>query len=330
MSGTPELQAPSPNTGAGLRRTERIMLEIPIRVSSYGGMASDFTEDTRTLMVNRDGALIVLKHRVIPEDIIRIINLENLREDDFRVVGLSRQEGDKFSEWGVECLDRNRTLWEIDFPPPLDECSAEGGALLQCDLCGKESFLALSLSEVDILDSKGAIEKLCEKCGELAPWVYGADVRVAKKIDPPATISREAPVMVMPIRDASAQVQDAQHQLPVTPPPESFPPDLPPPVVLPQKWDRKTERRVFRRLTLKLPVLVRNNSGELELARTENISKGGIAVGLSLVLSLGERVIVVCPYSGAGNQIEQKADVRRRLSLYGGQKWLYGFRYVTT
>jgi len=330
MSGASNLQVPIPKTGAGLRRTERIMLEIPIRVSSYGGIASDFTEDTRTLMVNRDGALIVLKHRVIPEDIIRIINLENLREDDFRVVGLSRQEGDKFSEWGVECLDKNRTLWEIDFPPPLDESSAEGGALLKCEVCGKESFLALSLTEIDILDSSGAIEKLCEKCGELTPWVYGADVRVAKKIDPPAEVSREGPVMVMPAREAPKEVQDIHYPTPETPLPEVPPREISAPPLIPPKWDRKTERRIFRRLTLKLPILVRNNAGEIELGRTENISKGGIGVGLSLALALGEHITVVCPYSGAGNQIEQKAEVRRRLSLYGGHKWLYGFRYVSS
>lgn len=319
MNSTPELETSGPKTGAGLRRTERIMLEIPIRVFSFGGSAGDFSEDTRTLMVNRDGALIVLKHCLVPSETIRIINLENLREDDFRVVGRSRQEGEKFSEWGVECLDKNRTLWEIDFPPPLDDSGSEGGALLQCSICGKESFLVLSLTEVNILDSSGAIEKLCEKCGELTPWVYGADIRVAKKIEPHVEPPLAVPMNVSPTGEAA---KVAENTLP--PLPESLPHGAPL-----QKGDRKTERRIFRRLTLKLPVLVRNQAGEMELGRTENISKGGIGVGLTLALALGEGVTVVCPYSGVGNQIEQKAEVRRRLSLYGGQKWLYGFRYLT-
>jgi len=295
------------------------MLEIPIRVFSFGGRGGDFCEDTRTLMVNRDGALIVLKHRLVPNETVRIINLENLREDDFRVVGLSRQEGDRFSEWGVECVDKGRTLWEIDFPPPLEDKGSESGALLQCTICGKESFLVLSLTEINILDSSGSIEKLCEKCGELTAWVYGADVRVAQKVDPPVKMPPGADLVIMPIRDP-AEVAG------ITPRPSSA--DLPavPPL---QKWDRKTERRIFRRLTLKLPMMVRNQAGQMELGRTENISKGGIGVGLTMVLALGEYVTVVCPYSGAGNQIEQRAEVRRRFSLYGGQKWFYGFRYHT-
>ncbi|HEV2348289.1 MAG TPA: PilZ domain-containing protein [Terriglobia bacterium] len=312
------METHTPKTGAGLRRTERIMLEIPIRVFSFGGSAGDFSEDTRTLMVNRDGALIVLKRRVAPNQIVRIINLENFREDDFRVVGLSRQEGDRFAEWGVECLDKNRTLWEIDFPPPLADQTTEGGALLQCSGCGKESFLVLSLTEVNMLDSSGAIEKLCEKCGELTPWVYGAEVRVAGRIGAPGEIQHDAPAAVTPPREAEEEREGIQPPLL----------ESPPPAVLPQKWDRKTERRIFRRLTLKLPVLVRNQVGETELGRTENVSKGGIGVGLGLMLALGAHLTVVCPYSGAGNQIEQKAEVRRRLSLYGGRKWLYGLRYL--
>lgn len=320
MSSTPEMETQVAKTGAGLRRTERIMLEIPIRVFSFGGRVGDFSEDTRTLMVNRDGALIVLIHRLVPNETVRIINLENLREDDFRVVGLSRQEGDRFCEWGVECVDKNRTLWEIDFPPPLEDSGAEGGALLQCTGCGKESFLVLSLTEVNILESRGAIENLCERCGELTSWAFGADVRVAKKIDPPVETPRAAPVLILPVRDAGGFGE-------LIDPAES---ETLPAAVLPQKWDRKTERRIFRRLTLKLPVLVRNQTGALELGRTENISKGGVGVGLAVVLMLGEHVTVVCPYSGAGNQIEQRAEVRRRISLYGGLKWFYGLRYVSS
>jgi hypothetical protein len=104
-------------TGLQGRRTERIVLEIPIRVVSYGGSAGKFSEDTRTLMVNRDGDLIPLHHHLVPDEFIRITNLTNLREADFRVVGLARQESREDAQWGVKCLETDRCLWEIDFPP---------------------------------------------------------------------------------------------------------------------------------------------------------------------------------------------------------------------
>jgi hypothetical protein len=312
-------------TGVGLRRTERIMLEIPIRVYSFGGISGDFTEDTRTLMVNRDGALIILKHRVAPEETIRIINLENLREDDFRVVGLARQEGEGNAEWGVECLDKKRSLWEIDFPPPLEDIKPNAGALLQCCGCHKQSLLVLSLTEVSMLDSSGGLEKLCERCGELTKWEYTEEIRLPKKVALPTALHPveilEAPRTIPPTvvfpSPTSAPPQPAGGPIQVLPAP------LPP-----APWDRKIERRMHKRLTLKLPTLIRNYKGESEIERTENISKGGLGVGLTMNLILGERVTVICPYSGLGQQIEQMAEVRRRVSLYGGQKWFYGFRYV--
>ena len=69
------------------RNTERILLTIPIRVSAFGGSDGGFSEETYTVEINRDGARIALKHRVEPGDTLRIANMENLREADFRVVG---------------------------------------------------------------------------------------------------------------------------------------------------------------------------------------------------------------------------------------------------
>jgi PilZ domain len=315
MSSSPELETKVDKTKEGLRRTERIMLEIPIRVFSYAGSAGGFSEDTRTLMVNRDGALILIKHHVLPEETIRIINLENLREDDFRVVGLARQVNDGAAEWGVEGLDKNRSLWEIDFPPPMEISEPNAGALLQCRGCGKQSFMVLSLTEVSNLDLSGALEKLCENCGDLTAWEYTEEIRLPKNPAPPIGVPSAPQETASP---AAKAVEIAETSLPVEAP------SAPPP-----KWDQKSERRKFKRLTLKLPILVRNNKGETELERTENISKGGLGVGLTMQFAVGELVTLICPYSGAGLQIEQKAEVRRRASLYGGQKWFYGFRYIS-
>ncbi len=336
MKATHELETRPRAKGAGLRRTERIMLEIPIRVFSFGGIVGDFTEDTRTLMVNRDGALIVLRHRVAPDQIIRIVNLENLREDDFRVVGLARQESAGCAEWGVECMDKQRTLWEIDFPPPMENIEPRAGALLQCRGCGKRSFVVLSLTEVSMLDSSGALGRLCEKCGELKPWEYTEEIKAQLRSDRPAPVT-----VANPPGAPTGEPPGFQGAPGAQPPPgpalgvasvvtqaakaSASAAEITAP---PAPWDRRTERRIHKRLTLKLPTLIRNGRGETEIERTENISKGGIGIGLVMKLTLGEFVAVVCPYCGGGVQIEQKAEVRRRVSLYGGHKWLYGLKYL--
>ncbi|MBZ5513520.1 MAG: PilZ domain-containing protein [Acidobacteriia bacterium] len=271
------------------RQTERLKLSIPIRVMSFGGSAGDFVENTCTIIINRDGALIALKHRVAPDETLRIINLENFREADFRVVGEVRLQSEEYLGWGVECLEKERTLWDIEFPPPLDPAGLSAAALLECLGCGKQGLLVLNLVEVELLESAGTLQKLCDRCGHLATWSYADVTRRPKEIPPAAP---QAPVS---------------------------------PVV--GKWDGKVERRLYKRMAVKLRALVRNSKGDEEIVKTENLSKGGLALCLKMQLSLGEFVSVICPYSGGVQEFERKAEVRYRAPHVAGQNWFYGLRY---
>ncbi len=275
--------------GDSVRRTERVMLEIPIRVMCFGGSAGTFSEDTHTTMVNKHGALIALSHPVAPDETLRIVNLENFREADFRVVGKARADSGGTAQWGVECLERDRTLWEVDFSPPLDAHSEKAGALLECEECRGQVFFALSLTEVDMLESTGRLERLCQPCSQLTSWVY-ADVNRRPKVIPGS-------------QSAAAPPQ-------------------------PAKWDGKSDRRLHKRIALKLPALVRNHKSEEEIAKTENISKGGLGICLGMDLAVGDLVTVVCPYTVGSEHLGQKAEIRRREVLYAGAKWFYGLRYL--
>jgi hypothetical protein len=77
-----------------------------------------------------------------------------------------------------------------------------------------------------------------------------------------------------------------------------------------------------------LPVLVRNHAGEQEVSKSENISKGGLAVCLHLRLAVGEILTIACPYTQGDQNLLQKGEVRRRVSVTTDRKWLYGLRYI--
>lgn len=270
------------------RHSERLLLTIPIRVMGFEPHIGTFTEDTHTVLVSRAGALIALQHRVSPGDTLRIVNLENYAEADFRVVGLARYEAGQLSQWGVECVEQGRNIWGIDFPPPLNSKGTQAGALLECQGCRKQGFVVLTMVEVDVLEASGRLARLCDRCGQLSTWLYADTTRRPREGPPPEVAA--------------------------------VPPQ-------PEKWNGKTERRACKRLPLKVPVRVRNNRAEEEIAKTENVHKGGIAVCLAMKLSVGELVNVVCPYMAGGEQLEQKAEVRLRLPLTEG-KYRYGMRYV--
>jgi hypothetical protein len=276
-------------SSAEQRNSERLLLTIPIRVMGFDPRSGTFTEDTHTVVVSRAGALIVLQHRVSPDDTLRIVNLENYAEADFRVVGPARYEAGQLSQWGVECLEPGRSIWSIEFPPPLDSKGWQAGALLQCQGCNKQGFVLLTTVEVDVLESTGSLARLCDQCGQLSTWLYADTTRRPR---------------------------------------EALPPEVPPAPPQPEKWDGKTERRAYKRLPLKVPVRVRNNRAEQEIGKTENVHKGGFGACLAMKLSIGEIVQVVCPYTEGGEQLEQKAEVRLRMPLSDTGKCRYGMRYV--
>jgi hypothetical protein len=280
------------------RGTERLLLPVPIRVIAFGTDGGSFTEDTNTVEVNRAGARILLKRRVASGDTLRIINLQSFSEADFRVVGPTRLDSGEVAEWGVECAEPGRNIWGIEFAAPVAAQSSQASALLVCQGCGKQTVGVLTLMEVEILDSTGTLQRLCDQCGQFSSWTY-ADVERRPQPPPPADPA-------------------------VSPPPAQ--PAVPSPQA--QEPQGGIEKRAHKRLPLKLPVVVRTHKGEQEFAKTENISKGGLAVSLSLDLAVGEVVRVVCPYSEAGQDLEQRAEVRRRVTFFAGTRWLYGLRYV--
>jgi hypothetical protein len=158
-------------TSADTRRTERILLAIPVRVLGLQSQSGEFMEDTRTVMVNNRGARIPLQHAVAIGDTLRIINLHNYGKADFRVVGPAGTSDLGTAQWGVECLDPERNIWGIEFAPPL---KGQGGALIQCQDCRSEGFAVLAPGELDILSTSGSLERPCRHCNKTTDWSYSS------------------------------------------------------------------------------------------------------------------------------------------------------------
>ncbi len=110
------LQNTAAAKGESGRRTERILLRIPIAVLGKGAGGKPFREKTHTLVINRHGASILMKHELQPGDRVEITNLQNQRSAPFRVVGKVGNPLGEGPEWAVECLDPKVSFWDIFFP----------------------------------------------------------------------------------------------------------------------------------------------------------------------------------------------------------------------
>jgi len=161
------------------RRSERIRVSIPILVAGIDARGQEFTEETRTLVLNREGALILVKHSLAADETIRIINLQNESAANFRVVGPTRLASAEGTEWGVECLAEDVNIWAIEFLHRRPDAS-QPCALLECQACKNRFFWPVTLMESEVLTTTGTIQNFCDRCGRSTPWVFADPSRRPK------------------------------------------------------------------------------------------------------------------------------------------------------
>jgi len=169
------------------RRSERIPERIPIEVSGTTAFGTPFTEKTTTIMISAFGGSFSSGHELLPDQFVRIRNLPNGIEEDFRVVTLPNLVFGTRREYGVELLNPNSQIWGIRFvtPPEAEDASA----LMQCSECKKLSLISLGAGEFKVFLRMGAISRHCESCDITTRWQTGetqSDVSAGEGGRPPA------------------------------------------------------------------------------------------------------------------------------------------------
>lgn len=268
------------------RRSDRLLLTIPLRIEGTDARGREFEAEGRTTVVNRHGARIQLKQLLRLGQTVRVVNLVNQHMADFRVIGPTEPFSEKGGEWGVEAVQTGLDIWGIQFPPPPDE-AATPRALLECRQCHAVVLVHLTLVEVEVLEKAGIFSRLCEKCERQTPWGY-AEKQVAMMAPP------EEAAMIAEVQAQAAGAADRRHH---------------------------------RRVSLQLPVLVRDFYGGAEITKSENVSRTGFCFSSEKTYQLGEAVIVICPYDAAGQNIEARARMVRKLTIPASRRCIYGVRY---
>ena len=166
------------------RRSDRVMLTIPLTLRGQDSKGLQFAADARTIMLNRHGASIWTTQPLQGGQILRVINLLGRLEASFRVVGPISPLTDKGGEWGLEYTDSKENIWGIQFPPPIEK--SESKALLECRKCHSVALMQLSLVEVQVLETSGIISRPCVSCEVITPWGI-AEKQVAMSSPPEET-----------------------------------------------------------------------------------------------------------------------------------------------
>ncbi len=293
MSQTSEPSRPPVTTAKGSlreverRRSERLLITVPIRVEGVDRNGEKFSEETRTLVINRQGARIYLKRAVAPGATLQVTTTVARRSAKFRLVGPTQPVSSETGEWGIECLESNCDLWGIGFPPP----SAADGvctALLECRRCHAVKLTHLSMVEHEVLGTSGLLVKECEACVRSTSWSYK---------EPSISLASDDAGLALPSPENLAA------------PPAS------------------SDHRSNQRVALQLPIRVRSFSGTEEFTRSENVSRSGMCFISDRNYEVGEVILVTCPYEKTGHNIEVRGQVVRRREMQGTGRKIYGVSY---
>lgn len=102
--------------GSNRRRSQRVLVQVPIVVYGLALDSKPFKEETSTLVVNAHGALFALAAAVKHGQKVMLNNKGSKDEQESRIVFLGPKEAGK-TQVGVEFLNPAPHFWHIDFPP---------------------------------------------------------------------------------------------------------------------------------------------------------------------------------------------------------------------
>jgi hypothetical protein len=100
---------------ANRRRSHRVLMKIPVRVSGKTNGTS-FFEDTHTLAVSAHGASLVVARQVTRGDRLALVNLGTNETLECVVAHIGSFPGEP-TQVGVEFMLPNPTFWRVAFPP---------------------------------------------------------------------------------------------------------------------------------------------------------------------------------------------------------------------
>src|SRR2546426_8938894 len=99
---------------ANRRRSQRVLVTVPVRVSGKTGAGSPFEEETHTRAISAHGALILVSTQVYRGQRLTLSNVQTKAALECVVAHIDRR---KDPQAGVEFTLPNPMFWHVAFPP---------------------------------------------------------------------------------------------------------------------------------------------------------------------------------------------------------------------
>jgi hypothetical protein len=102
---------------SSLRRSQRVYISIEIVVLLHKPGEKPRSEETKTLIVNAHGALILLHAQVVIGESLILRNVKTEEELSCRVVDFQTSSQPDMKEVGIEFIQPAPRFWGVGFPP---------------------------------------------------------------------------------------------------------------------------------------------------------------------------------------------------------------------
>jgi hypothetical protein len=115
MAQVPNTTTPPLNAGAR-RRSQRVLMQVAVRVRGTDAQGKTIEEETQTLAINAHGALILLQARLTSGAKVQLQHKKTQEEHECHVAFLGPVRSGK-AEIGLEFSSPHPTFWRVAFPP---------------------------------------------------------------------------------------------------------------------------------------------------------------------------------------------------------------------
>jgi len=106
----------TPTNTMARRRSQRVLMQVGVRIRGKDAQGKDFEEFTETLAINAHGALVLMTARVISGAVIQMRHNKTEEEQECHVAFLGPVRSGR-AEIGLEFSTPRPTFWRVAFPP---------------------------------------------------------------------------------------------------------------------------------------------------------------------------------------------------------------------
>jgi hypothetical protein len=98
------------------RRSQRVLMQVAVRISGQDSQGKPIDEETETLAINAHGALVLLQTRLTSGSKVLLQHKRTEEEQECHVVFLGPVRSGK-AEIGLEFSSPRPAFWRVAFPP---------------------------------------------------------------------------------------------------------------------------------------------------------------------------------------------------------------------